>query len=165
MSDGEAIDLYSPHSPEIIARKLKKIMDDPMPGAKARVFGKGSERDMTLCYRQRDTRTNMEPTLDAVMEPQDGGTRITGSFGATPAARYFPCAFVGFLSLFVIGGCAAFLFLPGAELFGIIFAGIPLLMMIAALLAFRSQRPASEDLAQILAFLDREIDARPIASR
>ena len=162
MADTQAIDLFSPLSPEDIARKLKTIMDDPMPDAKARVFGKGSEREMTLRYLRRNVRTNIEPALDAVMEAHGGGTRITGSFGAPPAARYFPCAFVGFLSLFVIGGGAAFLFLPGAELFGIIFAGIPLLMMIAALLAFRSQRPASEDLAEILAFLDREIDARPV---
>ena len=163
MSDSEPIDLFSPLPPEAIARKLKTIMADPLPDAKARVFGKGSEREMTLRYLRRNVRTNIEPALDAVMEAHGDGTRITGSFGTPPEARYFPCAFVGFLSLFVIGGAAAFLLLPGAELFGIIFAGIPLLMMIAALLAFRSQRPASEDLAQILAFLDREIDARPIA--
>ena len=36
MSTEEPIDLYAPHSPEQIARTLKRIMDDPMPGAKAR---------------------------------------------------------------------------------------------------------------------------------
>lgn len=165
MADSEVIDLYSPHSPEQIARKLKKIMDDPMPGAKARVFGKGSERDMNLRYRQRDTRTNMEPVLDAVMEPYAGGTRISGSFGAPPGARYFPYIWVGFLSLFVIGGILAFLYIPGAGLFATFFAGIPLLMIFAGLAAFRAQPDPADDKAKILDFLAREIDARPVTSR
>ena len=163
MADDRPIDLFSPLSPEDIARKLRTIMADPMPNAKARVFGKGSERDMKLRYLRRNVRTNMEPALDAVMEAHAGGTRITGSFGAPPEARYFPCAWIGFLSQFVTGGVAALLFLPGAELFGIIFAGIPLLMMVAGIIAFRSQRPADEDLAEILGFLAREVDAHPVA--
>lgn len=159
----EAIDLYSPHAPEQIARTLKRIMDDPMPGAKARVFGKGSERDMTLRYRQRNSRTNMEPVLTAVMDSYKGGTRITGTFGAPPGARYFPYIWVGFLSLFVIGGILAFIYIPGAGLFATFFAGIPLLMIFAGLAAFRAQPAPEEDKAKILAFLAREIDARPIA--
>jgi Flp pilus assembly protein TadB len=163
MSDSQAIDLFAPHSPEQIAQTLKRIMDDPMPGIKARVYGKGSEREMTLRYRQRDTRTNMEPTLDAVMESHKGGTRITGTFGTPPGARYFPFIWVGFLSLFVIGGVAAYLYIPGAGLFATIFAGIPLLMIVAGLAAFRAQSDHVDDLEKILAFLAREIDARPIA--
>lgn len=159
----EAVDLYSPHSPEQIARTLKRIMDDPMPGAKARVYGKGSERDMVLRYRQRNARTNMEPVLDAVMESYRGGTRITGTFGTPPGARYFPYIWVGFLSLFVIGGILAFIYIPGAGLFATIFAGIPLLMIFAGLAAFRAQPAPAEDKAKILGFLAREIDARPVA--
>lgn len=159
----EAVDLYSPHSPEQIARTLKRIMDDPMPGAKARVYGKGSERDMVLRYRQRNSRTNMEPVLDAVMESYRGGTRITGTFGTPPGARYFPYIWVGFLSLFVIGGILAFIYIPGAGLFATIFAGIPLLMIFAGLAAFRAQPAPAEDKAKILGFLAREIDARPVA--
>ena len=162
MSNQQPIDLYAPHSPQQIARTLKRIMDDPMPGAKARVFGKGSEGDMKLRYRQRNSRTNMEPVLDAVMESYKGGTRITGTFGAPPEARYFPYVWVGFLSLFVIGGVLAFLFIPGAGLFATFFAGIPLLMIFAGLAAFRAQPEPAEDLKKILAFLAREIDARPI---
>jgi hypothetical protein len=163
MSNHEPIDLYAPHSPEQIARTLKRIMDDPMPDAKARVFGKGSEREMTLRYRQRSTRTNMEPVLDAVMESYRGGTRITGTFGTPPEARYFPFIWVGFLSLFVIGGFLAYLYIPGAGLFATIFAGIPLLMIFAGLAAFRAQPDPAEDKAKILAFLAEEIDARPLA--
>jgi hypothetical protein len=162
MSNHEPIDLYAPHSPEQIARTLKRIMNDPMPDAKARVFGKGSEREMTLRYRQRNMRTNMEPTLDAVMESYQGGTRITGTFGTPPEARYFPYMWVGFLSLFVIGGVLAFLYIPDAGLFATIFAGIPLLMIFAGLAAFRAQSDPAEDKAKILAFLAREIDARPL---
>ena len=163
MSNHEPIDLYAPHSPEQIAHILKRIMDDPMPNAKARVFGKGSEREMKLPYRRRNSRTNMEPVLDAGMESYNGGTRITGTFGAPPEARYFPYAWVGFLSLFVIGGILAFIFLPGAGLFATIFSGIPLLMIFAGLAAFRAQSDPAEDKAKILDFLAREIDARPIA--
>lgn len=162
MADQEPIDLYAPHSPEQIARTLKRIMDDPMPNAKARVFGKGSEREMQLRYRQRNARTNMEPVLDAVMESYRGGTRITGTFGSPPGARYFPYIWVGFLSLFVIGGILAFLYIPGAGLFATIFAGIPLLMIFAGLAAFRAQPDPAEDKAKILAFLAEEIDARPV---
>ncbi len=163
MSNQEPVDLYAPHSPEQIARTLKRIMDDPMPNAKARVFGKGSEREMKLRYRQRSTRTNMEPVLDAVMEAYKGGTRITGTFGAPPEARYFPYIWVGFLSLFVIGGVAAYIYIPGAGLFATIFAGIPLLMIFAGLAAFRAQPDPASDKAKILAFLAEEIDARPVA--
>jgi hypothetical protein len=162
MSNQEPIDLYAPHSPEQIARTLKRIMDDPMPDAKARVFGNGSEREMKLRYRQRDARTNMEPVLDAVMESYKGGTRITGTFGAPPEARYFPYIWVGFLSLFVIGGVAAYIYIPGAGLFATIFAGIPMLMIVAGLAAFRSRPDPAEDREKILAFLGSEIDARPI---
>jgi hypothetical protein len=162
MSNPEPIDLYAPHSPEQIARTLKRIMDDPMPNAKARVFGKGSEREMKLLYRRRNSRTNMEPVLDAVMESYKGGTRITGTFGAPPEARYFPYAWVAFLSLFVIGGVAAYLYIPGAGLFATIFAGIPLLMIFAGLAAFRAQPDPASDKAKILAFLAEEIDARPV---
>jgi hypothetical protein len=163
MADQQPIDLYAPHSPEQIARTLKRIMDDPKPGAKARVYGKGSERDMTLHYRQRGSRTNMEPTLDATMESYKGGTRITGTFGTPPGARYFPFIWVGFLSLFVIGGILAYIYIPGAGLFATIFAGIPLLMIFAGLAAFRAKPDPVEDKAKILAFLAEEIDARPIA--
>ena len=159
----EAVDLYSPHSPEQIARTLKRIMDDPMPGAKARVYGKGSERDMVLRYRQRNSRTNMEPVLDAAMESYRGGTRITGTFGTPPGARYFPYIWVGFLSLFVIVGILVFIYVPGTGLFATIFAGIPLLMIFAGLAAFRAQPDPAEDKAKILDFLAREIDARPVA--
>lgn len=162
MANREPIDLYAPHSPEQIARTLKRIMDDPMPGAKARVFGKGSEREMTLRYRQRAARTNIEPVLDAVMESYRGGTRITGTFGTPPEARYFPYVWVGFLSLFVIGGVLAYLYIPGAGLFATFFAGIPLLMIFGGLAAFRAQPRPADDKAKILAFLAEEIDARPM---
>ena len=163
MADQEPIDLYAPHSPEQIARTLKRIMDDPMPDAKARVFGKGSEREMKLRYRQRNASMNMEAVLDAAMESYKGGTRITGTFGTPPEARYFPYAWVGFLSLFVIGGILAWIYIPGAGLFATIFAGIPLLMIFAGLAAFRARPDPASDKAKILAFLAEEIDARPIA--
>lgn len=162
MADQEPIDLYAPHSPEQIARTLKRIMEDPMPNAKARVFGKGSEREMQLRYRQRNARSNMEPVLDAVMESYKGGTRITGTFGSPPGARYFPYVWVGFLSLFMIGGILAFIFIPGAGLFATIFSGIPLLMIFAGLAAFRAQPDPAAGKAKILDFLAREIDARPL---
>lgn len=161
MATPQPIDLYSPHAPKQIAHTLKRIMDDPMPDAKARVFGKGSEREIKLRYRQRNARTNMEPVLDAVMETYRGGTRITGTFGTPPEARYFPYIWVGFLSLFVIGGILAYLYIPGAGLFATFFAGIPLLMIFAGLAAFRAQPPPADDLEKILVFLAREIDARP----
>jgi len=104
----------------------------------------------------------MEPVLDALMEPHNGGTRITGTFGAPPGAHYFPYIWVGFLSLFVIGGVAAFLYIPGAGLFATFFAGIPLLMIFGGLAAFRAQPDAAEDKAKILDFLALEIDARPL---
>ena len=161
MADSEPIELYSPLPPEDIARKLKAIMDDPMPGAKARVYGTGSQYDMVLRYARRNVQNSMAPQLDAALEPQDGGTRITGEIGQSTAGRLFPFIWHGFLSLFVIVGVTVAWFVPEALLFGIIFAGIPLFMMVVGALAFRAAGNGEEDKAEILAFLHRELDARP----
>lgn len=162
MADSETIDLYSPLPPEEIARKLKAIMDDPMPGAKARVYGTGSQYDMTLRYARRNVQNSMAPQLDATMEPQGGGTRISGTLGQTTAGRLFPFIWHGFLSLFVIVGVTVAWFVPEALLFGVIFAGIPLFMMVIGAIAFRVGGKGETDKAEILAFLQRELDTTPI---
>lgn len=161
MAKSEEIDLYSPLPPEEIARKLKAIMDDPMTGAKARVYGNGSQYDMTLRYARRNVQNVMAPQLDATMEPRGGGTRISGTIGRTTAGRLFPVFWFGFLSLFVIVGIAVAWFVPDAILFGAIFAGIPILMMILGGVAFRAGGEGEDDKAEILAFLRRELGATP----
>ena len=82
-----------------IARKLKAVMDDPMTTATARVYGSGSQYDMTLRYARRNVQNPMAPTLEATMEPQGEGTRITGTLGQTRSGRLFPFVWHGFLSL------------------------------------------------------------------
>ena len=62
----------------------------------------------------------------------------------------------------MIGGIAAYIYIPGAGLFATIFAGIPMLMIVAGLAAFRAQPDPASDKAKILAFLAEEIDARPV---
>lgn len=160
MPDKQTVDLYSPLSPEEIARKLKTIMDDPMESASARVFGSGSQYEMTLRYVRRNVQNPMAPQLDAAMEPQGGGTRITGDIGRTTAGRLFPYIWFGFLSIFVIVGVSVAWFVPEALLFGVIFAGIPILMIVIGGIAFASAGNGDEDREQILAFLHRELDAR-----
>lgn len=162
MAKSEPIDLYSPHPPEEIARRLKAIMDDPMPDAKARVYGTGSQFDMTLRYARRDVENSMAPVLDAAMEPYEGGTRITGTVGQTTAGRLFPYIWHGFLSIFVIIGVSIAWFVPDTWLFGAIFAGIPIFMMVIGAIAFRVGGNGDKDRDEILAFLRRELDARPI---
>ena len=61
----------------------------------------------------------------------------------------------------MIVGVTVAWFVPDALLFGVIFAGIPLFMMIVGALAFRAAGTGEEDKAEILAFLHRELDARP----
>ncbi|MBN8845311.1 MAG: hypothetical protein J0H88_18905 [Sphingomonadales bacterium] len=163
MAKSETIDLYSPLPPDAIARKLKAIMDDPMEDAQARVFGSGSQYDMTLRYARRNIQNTMAPQLDATMEPEGAGTRISGTLGQTRAGRMFPFVWHGFLSLFVIVGVSVAWFAPDALLFGVIFAGIPLLMMVMGAIAFRAGGKGETDKAEILAFLRRELDARPAA--
>lgn len=163
MAKSEVIDLYSPLPPEEIARKLKAIMDDPMTGARARVFGSGSQYDMTLRYARRNVQNTMAPQLDAAMEPYGGGTRISGTLGQTTAGRMFPIFWFGFLSLFVIVGVTVAWFVPDALLFGVIFAGIPILMMVIGGFAFRAGGKGEADKAEILGFLRSELNARPIA--
>jgi hypothetical protein len=162
MAKSEAIDLYSPFPPEEIARKLKAIMDDPMPFEKARVFGSGSQYDMTLRYVRRNVQNAVAPQLDASMEPHGGGTRITGELGQTTAGRFLPFFWFGFLSLFVIVGVSVAWFVPDALLFGVIFAGIPMLMMVLGAFAFRAGGKGETDKAEILAFLRRELGATPV---
>jgi len=164
MAKSEDIDLYSPLPPEEIARKLKAIMDDPMPTATARVFGNGSQYDMTLRHARRNVQNPMAPTLEAAMEPQGEGTRITGTLGQTRSGRLFPFVWHGFLSLFVIVGVTVAWFVPDAWLFGAIFAGIPLFMMVIGAVSFRAGAAKdNEDRREILRFLTKELDARPAA--
>jgi len=164
MAKSEGIDLYSPLPPDEIARKLKAIMDDPMTTATARVYGSGSQYDMTLRYARRNVQNPMAPTLEAAMEPKGEGTRITGTLGLTRSGRLFPFVWHGFLSLFVIVGVTVAWFVPEALLFGVIFAGIPLFMMVVGSLAFRAGGAKDdEDRREIMRFLSRELDARPAA--
>lgn len=162
MATPQAITLYSPRSPEQIARKLKAIMANPMEDAQARVLGSGTQSRMILRYARRNREGSTAPTLDATMEPYKGGTRITGTLGPSPIARWFPFIWFSFLSIFVAVGCAVMWLVPGTVPFGLIFAGVPLLMMVAGGFAFRRSPGKSEDGEAILAFLRREIDARPV---
>jgi hypothetical protein len=162
MAKSEAVDLFSPLSPEAIAYKLKAIMADPMDGAKARVFGSGDQYVMRLRYARRNVQNAMAPELEASMAPHAGGTRIIGEIGRSTAGRLFPFIWFGFLSIFVIVGAAITWFVPGTLLFGAIFAGIPMLMMAIGGAAMRAGGDGSKDREEILAFLRRELDARPL---
>jgi len=159
----QTVDLYSPRSPEQIARKLKAIMADPMDGAKARVIGSGTQELMVLRYARRNRQDAMAPILDATMEPYEGGTRISGTLGPSPIGRWFPVFWFGFLSIFVVVGVAVMWLVPGTVPFGLIFAGVPIFMMIIGGFVFRKPAEKSDDGEQILAFLRRELDTRPIA--
>jgi len=163
MSDKQSVELFSPLSPEDIARKLQAIMADPMTDAQARVYGSGSQYDMTLRYARRNVQNAMAPVLDAAMEPHEGGTRISGTLGKSAAGRLFPLFWFGFLSIFVLIGGALALFVPDALPVGAIFVGIALLMMLIGAIAIRSTGGGEKDRKEILAFLARELDARPMA--
>lgn len=162
MVKSEAVDLFSPLSPEAIAHKLQAIMADPMEDAKARVFGSGDQYVMRLRYARRGVRNAMAPELEASMEPHGGGTRISGTLGRSTAGRLFPYLWFGFLSIFVIVGVAISWFVPGTLMFGAIFAGIPVLMMVMGGVAMRAGGDGCKDREEILAFLRKELDARPI---
>lgn len=163
MSDSQPVDLFSPLPPEHIARKLKAIMADPMTDARARVYGQGSQYAMRLRYARRNVQNAMAPVLDAAMEPHGGGTRITGTLGKPAAGRLFPLVWFGFLSIFVIVGAALALFAPGALPVGAFFVGVALLMMLIGAIAIRSAGNGDKDRREILDFLVREIDARPMS--
>lgn len=164
MAKSEPIDLYSPLSPEAIAQKLKTIMADPMKDAKARVFGSGDQYVMRLRYARRGVQNMMAPELEASMEPQAGGTRITGTLGRSTAGRMFPYIWFGFLSIFVVVGVTIVWFVPGTLLFGAIFCGIPILMMVMGGAAMKAGTAKDdEDRREIMCFLARELDTRPIA--
>ncbi len=158
----QPIDLYSPLSPTEIASKLKAIMDDDMPDAKARVYGGGTQYDMQLRYVRRNFRDSTAPALKAEMEEYKGGTRITGDLGPSPMAKYFPLIWFGFLSLFILFGIFAMIFIPGAQLFGMMFAGIPIVMAVIGALVFRLAPNTDRDSDEIMAFLRRELDVRPL---
>lgn len=163
MAKSEPVDLYSPLSPEAIAHKLKTIMADPMKDAKARVFGSGDQYVMRLYYARRNVQNTMALELEASMEPHDGGTRITGTLGRSMAGRMFPYIWFSFLSLFVIVGVVITSLVPDTLMFGAIFAGIPILMMVMGGVAIKAGTSKDdEDRDAILHFVTRELQTRPM---
>ncbi|MGN6689578.1 MAG: hypothetical protein ACTHJU_01410 [Sphingopyxis sp.] len=164
MAKSEPVDLFSPLSPEAIAHKLQTIMADPMKDAKARVFGSGDQYVMRLHYARRDVQNPMALELEASMEPHEGGTRIAGTLGRSTAGRMFPFIWFGFLSVFVAVGVAISALVPGTLMFGAIFAGIPILMMAMGGAAIKAATNNDEgDREEILRFMSRELQTRPIA--
>lgn len=162
MAKTEQVDLYSPLSPEAIAHRLKTIMADPMDKAQARVFGSGDQYVMRLRYARRNVQNSMAPELEASMEPHAGGTRITGTLGRSTAGKLFPYIWFGFLSIFVIVGAVITSLVPDMLMFGAIFAGIPLLMMVMGGVAIKAGvANDAEDRRQIMAFVERELRTRP----
>ena len=163
MAKSEPVDLFSPLSPEAIAHKLQTIMADPMKDAKARVFGSGDQYVMRLHYARRNVQNTMALELEASMEPHEGGTRITGTLGRSMAGRMFPYIWFGFLSIFVVVGVAISALVPDTAMFGGIFAGIPILMMIVGGFAIRAGTSKDdEDRGEILRFVNRELQTRPV---
>lgn len=158
----QAIDLYSPLSPTEIASKLKKIMDDDMPNAKARVYGGGTQYDIELRYVRRNFRDSTAPALKAEMEDYEGGTRIRGDLGPSPMRKYFKLIWFGFLSIFILFGFFAMIFVRGAWLFGLMFAGLPIVMAGIGALVFRLAPNTDGDGDEIMAFLRRELDVRSL---
>ena len=155
------VTLQSPLPPEAIAERLKAIMADPMEGAEARVFGKGSEQDMQLRYLRRGKQTGLESVLVAQMEPHEGGTRIVGHYGPPVSPRLLTCGCYAFLSIFVVIGL---LIMMGDWLFGLIFAGVPLLLAYVGHRALRRQAETMDaDWQEIKSFLNSEIDALPLS--
>ncbi len=119
---------------------------------------------MTLHYRQRGSRTNMEPTLDATMESLQGRDADHRHLRHAPGCPLFPFIWVGFLSLFVIGGILAYIYIPGAGLFATIFAGIPLADDLRRARRLpRPARPGRRTRPKSSPSSPEEIDARPIA--
>ena len=155
------VTLQSPLPPEAIAERLKAIMADPMEGAKARVFGKGSQHEMQLRHLRRGKQTGLEPVLVAQMEPHEGGTRIIGHYGPPVSPRLLTCGCYAFLSIFVVIGL---LIMIGDWLFGLIFAGAPLLLAYAGHRALRRQaKTMDDDWHEIESFLSSEIDAHMLS--
>ena len=155
------VTLQAPLPPEAIAERLKAVMADPMEDAEARVFGKGSEQEMQLRYLRRGKQTGLESVLVAQMEPHEGGTRIVGDYGPPVSPRLLTCGCYAFLSIFVVTGL---LIMIDDWLFGLIFAGVPMLMVYAGHRAMRHQaRTMDADWQEIESFLSSEIDARPVS--
>jgi hypothetical protein len=158
----KSVNLYSPLSPTQIATRLKAIMEDDMPDAKARVYGSGTQYDMQLRYVQRNFRDSSAPSLTAEMEPWGSGTLITGDVGRSPMARLFPFIWFGFLSIFVLAGIVIMAFLPDGLIFGLMFTGVPVLMMVIGGLVFRLAPDTDGDGDEIMAFLQRELNVRTL---
>lgn len=155
------VTLFSPLPPEEVARRLKVAMDSPMADAPSRVFGKGSQHEMQLRYLLREKQTGLEPVLIARMEEHDGGTRITGDYGPPVSPRILACGCYAFLSIFVAIGL---LIMISDWLFGLIFAGVPLLMAYGGRRAMQQQaRKVDDSWEKIAAFLSAEIEAHPVS--
>ena len=120
-----------------------------------------AEQEMQLRHLRRGKQTGLEPVLVAQMEPHEGGTRIVGDYGPPVSPRLLTCGCYAFLSIFVAIGL---LIMISDWLFGLIFAGVPLLMAYGGRRAMQQQaRKVDESWEKIAAFLRAEIEAHPVS--
>ena len=159
----ETIDLFSPLSPEAIAHKLKKIMDDDMPGKNARVLGRGTQQDMRLYYvRGRGNTGGLGKQLVATMEPERGGTRIKGTMKRSRSIFVFMFFWFGFLGFFMlVSSGLIFSRSDGLDLFDAMFLIVPSLMVIFGIFFFKAALTGGkDDHVFIMDFLKAELQVK-----
>lgn len=163
------IKLHSPLAPVPLARILEAEMDREWTQKeknKGRVFGQGTENKIFLMVERWGQRDDSSFSLEGSMYAERGGTTIDAKLGRGKKALLFIIFWFGFLSIFLVVGAISIIAIDDTPwMFGVMFMGIPTLMMLAGFFLFRSSAkrgPADEKM--ILEFLEDKVQAREVRS-
>lgn len=158
------VTLRSPHDPITVANRLKAAVGDTLDAdTPKRVTGNGTDQSMTLWVHRPRIRNSFRTRLAATLEPDGTGTRIAGDLGAPRFVTLFTGCWFVFVAIFTVPsmGLALFGGLPLRHTLA--FALIPIAMIVfGTLLIVAGRWHGKRDAADILAFLEKTIDAHPI---
>ncbi|WP_373487596.1 hypothetical protein [Blastomonas sp.] len=157
---GHDVDLYTPLDPSAIAARLQAIMNDPMADAEERIWGAGDTHNMTLSRERKGIFPYGAHYLKATITPEGSGSRITGAFrspGWLPGYLVITAGLAVFYGLAIGLPAGPFQAEPAKLL------ALPVgIIVLYAVLALRGNRRTRDDWPHIQAFLEQEIEARPV---
>ncbi len=158
------IRLWSPLAPVPLARILEAEMDREWSQAeknRGRVFGQGTEQQMSLRVVHWSQRNSFAAQLRATMVPERGGTLIAGRIGTPSGTGCFMAIWLGGVAAFFL--MSTFIW-PSSDVpltFKLMFSGIPAVMFLFGLgILFFGRKSTPDDERRILDFLAQHVQAR-----
>ncbi len=161
-----SVKLFSPLDPIALATKLKDEMEKRKKRRGFHVFGRGTEKKITLIYGRKNISMGIEPKLDGTMRAHDGGTLIEADITKRGNPKTFFIIWFTFLIPFIVIGCGSWFFDGPPLMFKIMFTGIPAIMVGAGIFFLQASRKDKLDdygtIHHIFDFLEKTVEARPV---